>query len=161
MLLLQFLEKWLTDRALIDPAKISVYADQGELVAGCCADDPEYASHYTVNVLIKELNCTPRNLELLNVALLRFAQQFQQCSHPRWFAGLLVNAVADVRFELDIRVLHTFVESNPGDPAALLQLGDTLWKPTSLSVLTELESLDIGLGLLPMLNALARDTHDS
>ena len=52
MLLLQFLEKWLVDRAMIDRAKISVFADQGKLVAGCCADDPEYESHYTANVLM-------------------------------------------------------------------------------------------------------------
>lgn len=155
MLLLQFLEKWLIERALIEPVKISVYADQGELVAGCCADDPEYESHYTANVLIKEFNCTVPNLELLNVALLRFAQQFKQCSKPRWFSGLLVNAVVDVRFELDLHEIHTFAPANPGDPAALLQLGETLWKPTSLSELTALQSNDVGL--LPMFGTVVRD----
>ncbi len=156
MLLLQFLEKWLVERALIDPAKISVFADQGELVAGCCADDPEYESHYTANVLIKEYHCDHRNIELLNVAVLRFAQQFKQCGKPRWVAGLLVNTVADVRFELDIRENHYFATANPGDPAALLQLGDTLWKPTSLSELTALQGIDAGL--LPLFGTLARDS---
>lgn len=156
MLLIQFLEKWLIDRALIDPTKISVYADNGHLLAGCCLSDPEYESNYTANVLVREFHADARKMELLNVALLRFAQQFKQCGQLRWVSGLLVNAVGDLRFELDLRETHTFATTSPGDPAALLQFGEVIWKPTGLAELSEIQGADVGL--LPNFGTIVADT---
>lgn len=128
MELLQRLHDWLIERAGVEADKLSVYAEAGELDEACHAcPDPSFTNSYQARCLIREFNCQPARVRTLLAAFRAFAKQYQQCGHPRWRSGVLVNGVADIVLELDLTEHVEFTVCDPNADLAEFSAGGESW----------------------------------